>query len=274
MRSLKTLLLLVGVFGIVRLVLPTTVLAGTHSCSTTDFDISVTVTHANGRSTYVYNLTRADANLNKFFIYLLRGLNETGDFKFHCNGGSFDEPNCSGGYKFNGDDLSGSALAGVWDDNKHNDGLQVTSVAVGTFPITIDVTEREPGREQEDETSILIPVGSKLQTCGPIEGPMQARKRSLVGNPLVQTVTEQTFANGCTYLIQYDPVTLLITGMEAVTEFGTGNPPDHCIVTQEPNVCENELEFPFCPPARINNPPLQTAPGGTCYYPSNLKFPC
>jgi hypothetical protein len=275
MRILKTILLITGLVSSIMLVSPTTVLSGTKTCMTTDFQIqmSVTVTNVNGRSIYEYNPISLTAAPNKFFIYIKRDLDdpETGDIVVTLNGTVQDLDKV---YLHNGETPQGAPLSKVWDDNTHNDAINITSIASNNFPIVLNVKEREPGREQEDETTILLPVGSSLQACGPIEGPMQAQKRFFEGNPLVQTDVEQTMANGCRYNISFDPVTNLVTNVIALTERATVAPFELCEVTIAPHICEDETGLTFCPPGRINNPPLQDLPGGTCYYPSNIKFSC
>lgn len=286
MPSLQALPLLIGVLASVLCVIPSTVLAGSAACNMSGLTISVTVTHANGRSLYEYRPILAfaapqhsrehhpSALRNAFFIYIKRGLNDpaTGDMVVTVGNPPVVQPLRSV-YLANGVSPHGTTLHKVWDNNKHHDAILIPNVTNHDFPIILNVKEREPDRqENETDTTILFSGGYPWRKCGPIEGPMQAQKDSFVGNPLLNSVAEQTFENGCKYSVFSHPVTNVITAMVALTPQGTGNPPDVCTVEPEAD-CAGETGLIFCPPGRIGQPPLQSIAGGICYY-GRIKYRC
>ena len=96
--------------------------------------------------------------------------------------------------------------------------------------------------------------------------------------PLVNSIGHQTMANGCSYLVTVNSKGEVI-GMDvdpAGPLHATVSPYELCavVVAVEPDICEHETGLAFCPRVKRGHQPIQGAPGGTCYYPSNIKVTC
>jgi hypothetical protein len=203
-------------------------------------------------------------NPNKFFAFVMQGLSGV-------LSATDVTSNTAGFYVTPHNFNSSFPPADAWKVVHHEDGVVFPSVAIGHH-LQIAVSERF--KPAEGLTTILLGIGSTYEHCGPILGPTTPEAPTFQGSPLVTTTSRQTFANGCIYDVTAGETDNIITSMTAVTANATVAPFEACTVTNSPNICEQELGIPFCPPGELGRPPLQSLPGGTCYYPPNLKYPC
>jgi hypothetical protein len=263
METRKSLLLSAGVVAIVALLAATNAFAQL-SCNSVgnsegagSFTVTVKTAHQNGHTIYTYAITRAIPSA--IFLYVKKGLNTEGFSP--TNGGVYVTPHQSAGQ-------AGFPPFDAWRVVHHQDGVVFPSVT--TF--TLNVPERF--KPEEGLTTILLGQKNSFEHCGPILGPTTPAAPTFQGSPLVSTVSRQTFENGCVYDVTAGETDNIITSITAVTAFGTNPPTEACTVTNTPNICASDLNLPFCPPGELGRPPLQSLPGGTCYYPPNLKFAC
>ncbi len=231
-----------------------------------NFIVNVNQQTQNGITSYLYtiqNATGKNGKPNKFFVFVKQGLN--GDLVAkdltNNNLGAYVTPHHFSS-SFPPDD--------AWEVVHHQDGVVIPSLAIG-HQIQVQVSERF--KPQEGVTTILLGIGNTFEHCGPILGSTTPGVPEFQGSPLVSTVSRQTFTNGCIYDVTAGSTDNIVISMIAVTPHGT-NPSELCTVENTPNSCEKDLVVPFCPPGELGRPPLQSVPGGTCYYPPNLKFPC
>ncbi len=272
METRKSLLLSAGVVAIVALLASTNVFAQLSCTSKTTgeaagvFTVNVVPQTLNGRTTYTY--TVSGANANKLFVYVKKGLgSDLLSFVDTSPGGVYVTPHGTAG---------GFPPPDAWKVVHHQDGVAFTSVAIGhTF--TLDVPERF--KPEEGVTTILLGIKTTYEHCGPILGPTTPTAPTFQGSPLVNTTSHQTFANGCSYFVTAGETDNIITSMvvDPATPFETVCGPSGCqacTVDNTPNSCETDLGLAFCPPAELGRPPLQSVLGGTCYYPKNLKYTC
>ena len=97
------------------------------------------------------------------------------------------------------------------------------------------------------------------------------------GSPLLPiTAARICFANGCCYNATSGPKDNIITSltMASDTPNATVPPNEACTVVVQPGICESDTGLKFCPPVELGRPPIQSRPGGICYAPPNIKFPC
>jgi len=276
METRKSLILSAGVIAIVALLAATNALAQNYNTCASEttkhtagnFIVNVAQTTLNGRRTYTYTMTSPTGkNTNKFFVYVRDGLE-----------GNLESASCSGTtcspgiYVDHNETTGGVPPAEVWMTNRHEDGVVITNVAIDKV-ITLKVSERF--LPEESVTTILLGIGSTYEHCGPIFGPTNPEAPFFQGSPLVTTTSRQTFANGCAYFVTAGETDNIITAMTAdpATPNATVFPFEQCVVFSNAS-CEGDLGLTFCPPAELGRPPLQSVPGGTCYYPKNLKFTC
>ncbi len=241
----------------------------------------VTVNHQtqNGISSYLYSIQNAPGkhvNPNKFFAFVKQGLNNPPDLvakdTTNNNSGAYVAP-----HQFS----SSFPPADAWKVVHHQDGVVIPSVASG-HQVQLQVSERY--KPEEGVTTILLGVGSTYEHCGPILGPTTPGvQEAFQGSPLVSTTSHLCFANGCCYFATAGLKDNIVTDMtddpdtpfETVGCGGSSQPAcQACHVTNSPNICEIELGLAFCPPTELGRPPLQSVPGGICYFAPNLKYPC
>jgi hypothetical protein len=96
------------------------------------------------------------------------------------------------------------------------------------------------------------------------------------GSPLLTITARLCFANGCCYNatsgLRDNIITSLTTASD--TPKATVSPFEACTVVVQPRICESETGLTFCPPVELGRPPIQSRPGGICYAPPDIKFPC
>jgi len=265
METRKSLLFSAGVVAIVALLAATNVFAQLSCTSKTTgeaagvFTVTVNPVNQNGRTIYTYTVV---PNVNKLFVYVKQGL---GTDLVALVGGS-----PSGiSYVTPHSTSANFPPSEVWKVVHHQDGVVFPSGSI----FTLDVPERF--KPEEGLTTLLLGFSNTTnQHCGPILGPTTPESPTFQGSPLVSTTSRQTFANGCIYEVTAGETDNIITSMTAVTQFATVAPFEECTVTNSPNICEQELGIPFCPPGELGRPPLQSVPGGDCYYPPNIKYKC
>jgi len=274
METRKFLLSTTAVVAIVALLSATNVFAQLSCTSRTTgeaagvFTVNVVPTTQNGRTTYTY--TVSGANANKLFVYVKKGLGS--DLVALVDGA----PSGSISYVTPHGTSAGFPPPDAWKVVHHQDGVIFPSVAIGhTF--TLDVPERF--KPEEGVTTLLLGIKTTFEHCGPILGPTTPEAPSFQGSPLVTTTSHQTFANGCSYFVTAGETDNIITSMtvDPATPFETVcgvSGCQACAVDNTTNSCQTDLGLTFCPPAELGRPPLQSVPGGICYYPKNLKFTC
>jgi hypothetical protein len=239
-----------------------------------NFIVSVNEQTQSGITSYLYSIQNAagkSGNPNKFFVFVERGLNAPPALvaKDLTN-------NSLGAYVTPHQSASSFPPAEAWKVVHHQDGVVIPSLAIG-HQIQLQVSERY--KPQEGVTTILLGIGSTYEHCGPILGPTRPAAQTLQGSPLVSTTSHLCFANGCCYFATAGLTDNIITNMadDPNTPFETVCGPSGCQachVTTSPNICETDLDIPFCPPTELGRPPLQSEAGGTCYCAPNLKYPC
>ncbi len=280
MKTRKSLLFSAGVVAIVALFAATNVFAQssctskTTSEATGNFVVNVTQSAQNGRRIYTYTMTSPTGkNPNKFFVFVKKGLNQIPGDLVAKN----ITANTLGTY-LTPDFFSGAnPPSAAWNVVHHQDGVGFTNVAVSQV-LQLDVSERY--KPEESVTTVLLSIANTYEHCGPIYGPTTPAPPEFQGSPLVQTISTKTFADGCIYDVVADE-----TGANIISMALNPNSPANetvcgvsgckpCAVTISPFICEAETGFAFCPPLKLGQPPIQSTPGGTCYYPANLKFTC
>jgi len=239
-----------------------------------NFIVNVNHQTQNGISSYLYsiqNVVGKNGNPNKFFAFVKQGLNTPPDLV------AKDTTNNSLGAYVTPHQFSSSfPPADAWKVVHHQDGVVLPSLAIG-HQIQLQVSERY--KPEEGVTTILLGIGNTYEHCGPILGPTTPAVQEFQGSPLVSTTSHLCFENGCCYFATAGLTDNIITNMtdDPNTPFETVCGPSGCQachVTNSPNICEIELDLTFCPPTELGRPPLQSVPGGTCYCPPNLKYPC
>ena len=239
-----------------------------------NFVVSVNQQTQNGISSYLYSIQNAagkNGNPNKFFAFVQQGLNTPPDLV------AKDTTNNSPGTYVTPHQVSNAfPPADAWKVVHNLDGVVIASVAIG-HKIQIQVSERY--KPQEGVTTLLLGVGSTYEHCGPILGPTTPAAQNFQGSPLLSTTAHLCFADGCCYFATAGLTDNIITSMtdDPNTPFETACGPSGCQVchvTNSPNICETDLGLAFCAPTELGRPPVQSEPGGTCYCPPNLKYPC
>jgi hypothetical protein len=95
------------------------------------------------------------------------------------------------------------------------------------------------------------------------------------GSPLRTITARLCFANGCCYNATSSLIDNLITSLTKDTLKATVEPFEECTaVNDQPGICERETVLTFCPPVELGRPPIQSRPGGICYFPPNTKITC
>jgi hypothetical protein len=256
--------------------------------------VGVTMNTTNGDTKYIYTITPTPngPNANKFFAYVKGrqgdGQGLQGDLVGTINGTS------SGVYVVNGGSGAANCPPSTAWSNKTDDGWCFTSISTSNQP-TLTVSERYQPAEGTTMVILSCSGGSKqctggdTQVCGPILGPTTPAAAGFPGTPLVNTVSTKTFASGCIYDVTAGERDNIITSMsvsshsppfETIGCGGIGEPVckpcavtiptyDYCTAPRP-----DGLDLVFCPPGELGRPPIQSEPGGLCFYPPNLLFPC
>lgn len=281
MEKRKSLLFSAGVFAVTTLLAATNVFAQSSCTSETithasgNFIVNVAQTILNGKRTYTYTMTNApgkNGNPNKFFVYVKDGL-EPDLISRICDPGL---TNCSPAAYLDHNETVGGFAAEVWKVNRHEDGVGATSVAINKV-ITVNVPERF--KPEEAVTTVVLGSGNTYEHCGPIFGPTTPAAEGFPGSPVANISSKICFENGCCYDATSGARDNIIVSMvprpETPVETVCGpSGCKACTVANQPNICETDLQIPFCPPLELGRPPLQSELGGTCYAPPNLRFPC
>jgi len=274
METKKSLLFSAGLLAIMAMLAASNAFAQTSCTSKTTnetagvFTVTVNAVNQNGRTIYTYTVT--GANANKLFVFVKQGLRP--DLVALVDG----SPSGSISYVTPHQTASFPSLTDVWKVVHHQDGVVFSSIAINhTF--TLNVPERF--NLQEGLTTLILGIGSTYQHCGPILGPTTPATQEFQGSPLVSTTSHLCFEDGCCYFATAGLTDNIITNMtdDPNTPFETTCGPSGCQachVTNSPNICEIDLGLAFCPPGELGRPPLQSVPGGTCYFAPNLKYPC
>jgi hypothetical protein len=162
----------------------------------------------------------------------------------------------------------------------HQDGVVFTNIAIG-HSFTLDVPERF--KPEEGLTTLLLGHGSTFEHCGPLVGPTtpaaQGAQGGFANSPVASITSKLCFKNGCCYDATAGARDNIIVSMvpRPETHVETVCGPlgcQLCKVTNDPFICEDDLDIPFCPPLELGRPPLQSEEGGICYAPPNLRFRC
>jgi hypothetical protein len=280
METRKSLLFSVGVLAFAALLVTTNIFAAPPTqCTTKDFKVSVQWQTNNGVTTYIYTLGNNGASTvkaNKFFVYVkgrqVDGQGLQGDLQGTIAGVP------SGGYVNNGDPSPAINCPprSAWKTDKNDDGWCFNSVVMTDKP-TLTVSERF--NPEEGQTTVLLYKNSGFQSCGPILGPTTPAAPKFESSPVANITSRLCFTNGCCYDVTSGARDNIIISMvprpETPVETVCGiSGCQACTVTNTPDICETDLQIPFCPPLELGRPPLQGALGGTCYAPPNLKFRC
>ena len=288
MQTRKSLLLSAGVIAIVALLASTNAFAQFETCTSQalnkrgtaedgdgNFIVSVEQTTLAGRTTYKYSVARtpgSNANPTKFFVYVRHGLDSEDGFSAQRlptqEDGEYVTPHDPG--------AGGFPPAETWLFTHHEDGVAFTAIAINN-QYTVDVKSRF--KPESSLTTVLLGIGSTFEHCGPIFGPKNEATPVFEGSPLQSTRPRLSFDNGCSYFATVEPTTGVITSLEGdpdtpfETNFPEGEQPQACVALLEES-CETDLVLEHCGIGNIAYPPIQSEPGGTCYYPPNIKFPC
>lgn len=282
MQTRKTVMLSAGVIAIVSLFAATNAFAqaqcesraltkqGTEVAG--NFVVTVVEQTLNGRRIYRYSVSSpTGAHANKLFIWVRQGIvNEEGFSTRRVDTnqpGTYVTPHQTAG-DFPPDE--------AWQVAHHEDGVVWTNIATNN-QFEINVKERfKPG---ESLTTVLIGIGNTFEHCGPIPGPKNPATPSF-NTVFASSETHLCFKNGCCYFATTEETTGQVTSLvpDPVTPFetigcgGTGEPT--CQACQvEISDCAADLGIPDCGRVVITAP-LQSQDGGTCYYPTNIKFTC
>ncbi|MGE5305977.1 MAG: hypothetical protein ACM3TN_21910 [Alphaproteobacteria bacterium] len=278
----KKFLLSAAVLAVVALAAAANVFAQSSCTSKTtsegtgNFVVNVTqqtyLTNQGVRRTYTYTMTSPSGkNPNKFFVFVQPGLN--GDLV-----GKNLTANSLGSYQTPDTFVGSNPPAAAWNVVHHEDGVGFTNVAINAA-IQLDVSERY--KPDQAVTTILLSISNTFEHCGPIFGPTTPEPPEFQGSPLVQTVSTKTFANGCIYDVVAGETDQNIISMTlnpnspAFETVFSGPSPQPCSVTTVTlGTCEHDTGLVFCPVLKLGQPPIQSTAGGTCYYPTNIKFTC
>lgn len=231
------------------------------------FIVNVTQETQNGRRIYTYSMSSPGGhNPSKFFIWVAKGLNlEEPINTFECLGG------CSLSYVTPHETAGAFPPAEAWKVAHHQDGVVSPAVSINKqFRFTVN----ERFKPEESVTTILLAKAGGYEHCGPIFGPTTPRPTTIEGSPLQAITAELTMANGCKYIATANLTDNLVTNLTAHpdTPNATVAPFEACTVETED--CATALGLVFCPPVKLGDHFLQSVPGGTCYAPRNIKFPC
>lgn len=233
----------------------------TTSQSSGNFTVSVTrVTTDQGRRQYRYTIVQNGSKQpNKLFLWLHSSLATSTTVS---SPGSVVAPGVN--TSFNGAD-------DAWKVASHESGAVWNNISTSQNPFVVEV----PVLAQPDATTTLvIGVGSTYEHCGPIFGPVSP-PAAVANGPLVTTIAHLSFENGCSYFATVNLSTGQITGLtpDPATPNETSGGSAACTADNNAN-CALETGLPFCGGNNVAQPPLQTEPGGICYYPNNIKFRC
>jgi hypothetical protein len=131
---------------------------------------------------------------------------------------------------------------------------------------------------------ILVALLATTQGCAPSQStpavptfsPSQSPPAmpTFEGSPLRTITARLCFANGCCYNATSSLMDNLITSLTKDTLKATVEPFEECTVVDQPGICESETGLTFCPPVELGRPPIQSRPGGICYFPPNTKITC
>jgi hypothetical protein len=288
MKTRKFLLLASGVIAIAALLATTNAFAQFDQCTSYAIDrkgnavpgsntVAVDQTTEAGRTTYTYTVT--GDNANKFFVWVRRDLYSSDPgFSATCTGGG----GCVGEYVVPGDTPGNFPPAEAWNYARHEDGVVYQNIAINN-QLILNVKERF--QPEESLTTVLLGSASGFEFCGPIYGPKNPATPEFEGSPVSGDIKARIeFENGCSYNLTAGATDNLVKAVERHPDSpdyetvgcgGEGQPAcQECQPIVEPGICESDTGFPFCPPLELGRPPLFTVPGGTCYAPPNIKYPC
>lgn len=233
------------------------------------FAVTVNAVTSNGRTRYTYTV-QGSLNPNKLFVFVKQGL---GTNLVALVDGAPGSATYVTPHQFS----SSFPPADAWKVVHHQDGVVFPSIAVGhTF--AVDVPDRY--KPEEGLTTILLGVKSTYEHCGPILGPTTPEAPSF-GGQFAASATNLCFKNGCCYTASTDPTTGQVTNLVAdpatpVETAGCGGidqPACQSCFADTTASCSADLSIPDCGKVVITAP-LQSATGGICYYPENIKFRC
>ena len=280
METRKSLLFSAGVLAIVALLAATNVFAQSSCTSKTvkettgNFVVNVAQTIVNGRRTYTYTVTSpTNSNPNKFFVFVKKGLNNPPDLTSINGGGT------AGAYLTPDTFLANNAPpSAAWNVVHHQDGVAWTAISLSNNPFTLSVSERY--KPEESLTTVLLGIASTFEHCGPIFGPTTPEPPDF-GGQFAASATNICFKNGCCYNASTDPTTGQVsnlvtdpaTPIETAGCGGIGQPVCQACFANTTASCSADLNIPDCGKVVITAP-LQSAVGGLCYYPENIKFRC
>jgi hypothetical protein len=282
METAKSSLLSACALAIATVLAASQTFAQTTSCTSRtngegpgNFIVTVNQQTQNGITSYLYSIQNTagkNGTPEKFFVFVKRGLDNPPDLvaKDITN-------NVPGTYLTPHEHVNGGfPPSRVQKVVHHQDAVLIPSVGIG-HQIQLQVSERY--KPEEGETTILLGISSTYEHCGPILGPTTPAVQGFQGSPLTSLTSHLCFDNGCCYFATADLTNNIVIDLteDPNTPFETVCGPSGCQachVTNSPKICETDLSLTFCPPIELGRPPLQSQPGGTCYFAPNLKFPC
>jgi len=283
MQTQKFFVLSAGVVTIVALLIATNAFAQNQCNSVAltkngsevggNFTVAVNQIVENGRRIYTYSVSSANgSNANKLFVWVRGGVNSEEGFSTRRV-----DTNDPGTYVTPHNTLGGFPPADAWKFAHHEDGVVWTNIATNN---QFEINVKERFMPNDSLTTVLVGNGNSFEHCGPIFGPKNPAAPSF-GGQFAAASTSICFKDGCCYFATQDPTTGQVidlvadpsTPSETIGCGGVGQPACKACIVEKTANCAADLDIPDCGRVLITAP-LQSEPGGTCYYPPNLKFPC
>ena len=283
MQIRRLVMLSTGMMGIVVLLAAASAFAQSDRCISkainkqgeeTDGHFAVTVNQRvrDGRRIYLYSVSSlADHKANKLFIWVRQGLElEEGFIARRVDTGM------EGDYVTPHETVGGFPPKAAWLVAHHEDGVVFTDIATDKL---FEINVKERFQPEDSMTTVLLGTGPTFEHCGPLPGPKNPAAPAFEGSPVASKETHICFKNGCCYFATVEETTGVVTNLVGdpdtpkETVYPDGERPQACRADLGAS-CEGDLNIPFCGVGTIQLPPVQSKEGGTCYYPSNIKFPC
>lgn len=296
MRKRKFVLLSLGVIAVVALLTvpiaisqaqeitqcTSKVMSKTGSLVQGDFIVTVDKQTDNGLTILTYSVSSPTGeNLNKFGAWVMSGLQFEQGFSTLNTGNQ-----TAGSYLTPDNQDSGFPPEAAWSFDQHQDLVVWPSVAIGN---SLVFKAKERYKQAESNTSILLGWKNTYQICGPIEGFTNPAAPTFNGNPISFQKATVTMEDGCIYDFYAGERDNIINRVEVNSESppnetngcdpSVSDPTDPtfckaCQVIDSPGICEDDTGLERCPEVELGRPPLQSVPGGWCYFPYNYKIPC
>jgi hypothetical protein len=232
-----------------------------------DFTVTVNEQTLNGRRIYTYSIS--GGNANKLFIWVRQGI----EFEEGFSTRRVDN-NTSGEYVTPHETYGNFPPAEAWHVAHHEDGVVWTNIAAGN---QYEINVKERFKPEESLTTVLLGDSNSFEHCGPVPGPTNPTPPSFNSTAFASSETHLCFKNGCCYFATTDEttgqVTNLVTDPATPSETVCGAGGCKACEVDTTADCATELHIPDCGRVLLTAP-LQNEDGGTCYYPTNIKFTC